>query len=1266
MVLARTQNIITIRPDATNSNQSLEYYLCSNQLQSNTTVLLAPGQYSIGMGNPCIVANINNLTIRGNITTNIVELFCTDNYFGRMFAFINITNLFFENLVIKNCGDFIPESLTEFVNQTNVAHFGEKQKTVLLLAQVTNVHFHRIIMSKNFGYGIVGVNLQGETILDDVHILFTSYENHPLCFDFVTDLSCAGSGAFFLYADPPFNATFLPINSSLTVTNCNFNSNSFIIPTRQYLAAYIIVRSPFQSEIITAIGGTGISVYSGQKSYFLNVLITNTIFSDNDGQSSSLLFVPINNIRETSYLVENCIFRDNIVRSPGRGGGMIFLFLLFVDSLNNFPLYPENVYTILTVRDSEFSDNMATIGGGIHLHMSPQNVTDYQVYIHNTSFYRNIAQTGSALSANSIPTLFVPRYSEILLEDITVMNNTFPSTLATTTSTIDNSAALVFGLINNVTLAGRNNTGGSIFSYNSPGAVLVSGGMLYLRGHLHFSDNLSFRGGAIALYDYTLLYIYEGSRIKFIRNHALTNGGAIYANSIGTGTLDVCVFQIVGSQRISNAQDVGLLDLLIQFESNYADVAGNSIYANPLYDCSFSPEASTVANNFDYNERNIYDAIFSFIETIPNGIEEMSSIPYRLSFCNETTGVNFVGESIISLTTIPGKSLSVQLIPLDIIGTRVQSEMYAQLSDANFELGPTQSIQTHNGSNCSTVNFNLYGPVSSTVQLFLYTRLGGMGLTVNVLLKECPPGFELSETKNLFACVCSNYVQTVIQTVCNISSYTINRQGSSWMGVVKNNQSKVEWVITCPKGYCNPDVRDIDFEKPDEICEPGRTGILCGMCRNGLSIVFGTPVCAQCTNYWLFTIIFYAVAGVILVLALFILDLTVAKGTINGLIFYVNVVSINGGIFFQSEASFVRIFVSLLNLELGFPLCFYDGMTEAAKIGLQFVFPVYLLILCLIIILLSRWSSRIQKLTQANSIAVLATLFYLSYGKLLRTVIDSFSFATVASEHESKTIWLYDGNLQFFTGLHILLFLVACSVTLFFLLPYTLPLVFIKSVDKYTIRLKPLFDAYAGPYKDKYRYWFGVRLVILTGVCITYAVAGADFVSLALTIETFLIIWFTVWQAYAKPYKNRAIGILDISFLLNFLTMSVWVLHLIDDISPPALSKRIGVITFLVTIAFIVTLAILLYHILNQIYQNCSKVHSEIDSFWKKATSVDCYQRFKQIKNIARTRSEAFNPNTSVELDSKSNNITYSEVTIDPPRTATFSQLREPVMSFSD
>ena len=76
----------------------------------------------------------------------------------------------------------------------------------------------------------------------------------------------------------------------------------------------------------------------------------------------------------------------------------------------------------------------------------------------------------------------------------------------------------------------------------------------------------------------------------------------------------------------------------------------------------------------------------------------------------------------------------------------------------------------------------------------------------------------------------------------------------------------------------------------------------------------------------------YAIAGLILVVLLFALRLTVATGTINGIIFYANVLGLlmdelTRG-YSGTYLAFFRIVVSLLNLNLGFPLCFYKVLLE--------------------------------------------------------------------------------------------------------------------------------------------------------------------------------------------------------------------------------------------------------------------------------------------------------------------------------------------------
>ena len=85
------------------------------------------------------------------------------------------------------------------------------------------------------------------------------------------------------------------------------------------------------------------------------------------------------------------------------------------------------------------------------------------------------------------------------------------------------------------------------------------------------------------------------------------------------------------------------------------------------------------------------------------------------------------------------------------------------------------------------------------------------------------------------------------------------------------------------------------------------------------------------------------IAGVVIVASLLILNLNIATGTLNGLIFYANIVATNLDIFFPST-SFVTVFVSWFNLELGIDTCFFDRMDFCWKTWVQLAFPAYILL----------------------------------------------------------------------------------------------------------------------------------------------------------------------------------------------------------------------------------------------------------------------------------------------------------------------------------
>ena len=236
-----------------------------------------------------------------------------------------------------------------------------------------------------------------------------------------------------------------------------------------------------------------------------------------------------------------------------------------------------------------------------------------------------------------------------------------------------------------------------------------------------------------------------------------------------------------------------------------------------------------------------------------------------------------------------------------------------------------------------------------------------------------------------------------------------------------------------PSGYSKPQLREADLSISGSLCVGKRTGVMCGQCdsNNNLSVQFGSTECGSCSNVWLLSILVYALAGIVLVLLLFALQLTVDKGTVNGLIFYANILGINARFFLRDgKLQFLLIFLSLVNLELGFPVCFYNGMDDIVKTGLQFAFPIYIWSIVTVIILVSRCSTRVSRLISQSSVQVLATLIHLSYSKLLSTTVDILVYETVETESQNGTnntynVWYFDGNVHYLTEGHIVLFIFA-------------------------------------------------------------------------------------------------------------------------------------------------------------------------------------------------------------------------------------------------
>ena len=362
-------------------------------------------------------------------------------------------------------------------------------------------------------------------------------------------------------------------------------------------------------------------------------------------------------------------------------------------------------------------------------------------------------------------------------------------------------------------------------------------------------------------------------------------------------------------------------------------------------------------------------------------------------------------------------------------------------------------------------------------------------------------------------------------------------------------------------------------------------------------MILGSSECKNCSNVYLVSISVFIVCGVALVTILTLLNMTVSVGTLNGLILLANFLQANRTAFRPPTSShtralitFLDVFIAWLNLDLGIPMCFFDGLTTYVKTWLQFVFPLYILALVGLMIIASNYSTRVTRLFGTNAVSVLATLVLLSYTKILRILITSFSFTTLTgSQHYHSVVWLADGNIKFFEPKHAILFLVALLVFLLLGVPYTVTLIAapwiqrsrFKWVSVLYNRLKPLFDAYMGPYKDRHRYWTGmlllarvVLIVLFSSIANTNSVAGPQLNLLLLSLTSFGL---TSVTAAFKPYRNKLLNALEIFYftiLFIFSSSNLYASNIGTGIGPHAY-----IYIVLVGICFLVFLGICVGHV---------------------------------------------------------------------------------------
>ena len=786
-----------------------------------------------------------------------------------------------------------------------------------------------------------------------------------------------------------------------------------------------------------------------------------------------------------------------------------------------------------------------------------------------------------------------------------------------------------FSLEHTQTLEINNNTarnGGAIYAIASSIHVQIS------NTSVDFDSNRAIlNGGAMYLGQNSKIYLLKEEPeymeddilhvgLDFTSNYA-EKGGAIYvADNTDNGVL------CQGANREINEAECFIQTLRLYnqvvlhktlnfinifFTNNTAHQSGSDIYGGLLDRCNISrdPQAELyyhVENLFGFNYIKAITQIEHIIDysqyakSHPDYLINKISRSDVIGLISSDGTLKFCSDNIISSThnqsdvsIIKGALFTISVEVVDQVGNpmivTVTSSLSSESGNSHFKGGQVEQQVQHQ---CTELEYNVYSQDNSAqLDIHLYAE-GPCGnnidvsrLTVNLtfLPCKCPVGFQPSSSLTECICECDRRLQV---TSCFAENGTIQLDKNIWIGVTNSTNGTGFVIHDCPFDYCVQKPVNISLNNPDsadEQCAYNRIGVLCGMCKD-LSLVLGSSRCKDCSSYYIFLLIPFALVGIALVAFILLLNISVASGTIHGLILYVNILTANHSLFLPfATPNFLTVFISWLNLDLGIETCLYNGMDSYGKFLLQLAFPTYVFVLIGTIIVLCEVSMKFTTLLgNRNPVAALCTLILLSYSKLIRTIITALQFTYLNYPDGSREIvWLYDANIPYFTLSHIPRF-VAAFIIFILGTVYTILLLFGQWFPRFSNRkfmkwskntkYNAFIDAYHAPFTPKHRYWMGLLLFAITTHNIVAAMA-TDSPAPILSAGCIAHVLILLKLLNTGIYKNRLQDSLETLFLTNISVLTIATYHIRETNE-----NQLALANTSMAISFTLFLVILGYH----------------------------------------------------------------------------------------
>ena len=1185
----------------------------SSYLDSNISLFIHPGNHSC---EKVSISYIENLSIVSE--SQNAQIDCGQS---RIFLY-SIGHIVIQNLEFVKCGITIKYSMTSIENtvfrQLGIRGSADTSASLILINSITRIiacefkniyamQFGAVVLNSDGTLDIYGSNFScntgdaggGVLNLENSNTTITScqFNNNiatgsgGVVFAYNGTLTIDGSSFSSNVAEGEGGAMYIALVSSVTIHSCQFYNNN----ARNFGGVLSAIESILEFHDIILVNN---SADQNAVLYFVNSigsLLGNANISNNHGSLMAR--------NSTITITGNAIFSNC---TPPATNKMIF------EEGGAITAFQSNVYIsgVCTIKR-----NHAENGGAILAIESKLFVNGQTIMENNTA-----TMNGGGISL---------RQSELNCQWESILK------LSGNRATEKGGGVHLVSSIIKATVAAWY----SLYNFGQYRLLFDT----YIGAIIELTENSAMQGGGLYLETNSKFYvlkdlsntdsIYIHERyvsnyvVKFAANTA-DYGGAMYINDysnsgICTSTTTTervhtygneCFIQVLALDGLSWQSGPMYTTTVVSLQ-NHVTISGSTLYGGLLDRCTLNPFTevylkysdsfdSPINNNIPIDGVHYFNNITYSKSTKASKV--ISSHPVQVCFCI-TSISNCSYHQPLHIQVKKGEAFAVPLTAIDQTGHSIHDvviQTHLSYKDSTGSLGEGQLTQKVHKV-CTDLIFNVYS-FNNSEELILYAADGPCKdaepstrkVSIQFLPCTCPTGFQPSnfDQRN---CVCECHRDIGQYVKCNATTESFVRQSNVWIDSI-NYTEHMEYVVYphCPYDYCLP----ISLSTPVNLNQPGggdaqcafnHTGLLCGSCQSSLSLSLGSSRCLSCPENWPVLLVSITVAailaGIALVILLLTLNMTVAVGTINGFIFYANVVIANQSILLPfSEPNYVTIFISWLNLELGFDTCYFEGMDAYTKSWLQLAFPSFVILLVVFIIIVSNHSSKFTRLiAKKNPVATLATLVLLSYTRFLEAIISALSFGIITYPDGSRElVWLPDATVKYLSGKHIALFTIAVFILIFGLIysvllfswqwllrsPRWMLFKWVRNSKLYTF-----METYTAPYIPQYRYWTGLLLFIRAMLYLIQAVniSGDSRVQLTSILITMSCIMLFKMMSTNRLYKMWLIYALELLLYFNiilFATLSWFFLETSNE-----KQKVVAHVSVDITIALL--LVTIFYHI---------------------------------------------------------------------------------------